>query len=516
MVPTAATPTQVVIVVFSLDLVVVTAPPTTPTVVTPPLSVSERARSVQPEGRFTGSVKHFTLATPPNSTLSQAPLSRLYSSPEAQQVYKWLCSYSAGNPSTSSASHNVTRMNFRAVRSDDFDLHLQTLSTKNTQFEHQASSLNLASRDLSIAVQSMDVEVRYWVEESIDFKVVHFLYVKNQSLEDLLLIFKVWGVTCFVNFQLLPRPLFITGAPTSLPNDHYSSLTINIFFLWSPIQRRLLYTAPTEAISCIISEIKTCRMASISVIAVSDELMILKDKKVLYFKFHLVLLCLCTCGSPSRPPNRVSLVISPPLLHFIYTEPRRTVTTNINSRIRVLGSTLSDQGDLMELSSYAVVLTSTASPSSPNCLLHISVRVDMMGCLAKSRHLRPFGYYCARVWIHQNFSLLLHPCVSITIRHLKHRWFFTKSALQSPTHFRELGLSSVTIHYDCQTLIRAIFNKSQIKEIYGVQQDIISFLSYFVSFSFRFIPRFQNRDVNLLVKQTLKVHHCRSSFCFVG
>ncbi|KAJ4871353.1 Uncharacterized protein Rs2_44564 [Raphanus sativus] len=96
--------------------------------------------------------------------------------------HHWLCSYSAGNPSTSSVSQNVTRMNFRSVRSDDFDLHLQTLSTKNTQFEHQASSLNLVTRALSIVVQSMDVEVRYWVEESIDFKVVPFLYAtKSES-----------------------------------------------------------------------------------------------------------------------------------------------------------------------------------------------------------------------------------------------------------------------------------------------------------------------------------------------
>ncbi|WZZ86437.1 hypothetical protein YC2023_115016 [Brassica napus] len=70
-------------------------------------------------------------------------------------------------------------------------------------------------------------------------------------------------------------------------------------------------------------------------------------------------------------------------------------------RIGVLDSTLSDQGDLMELSSYAVVLASTASPSSPNSFLLVAleihlvspgsligVRADLtcvMGCLAKSR-----------------------------------------------------------------------------------------------------------------------------------
>ncbi|CAN6994993.1 unnamed protein product [Brassica oleracea var. botrytis] len=39
--------------------------------------------------------------------------------------------------------------------------------------------------------------------------------------------------------------------------------------------------------------------------------MILKDKKVLYLKMHLILICLRTSGSPSRPPNGVFLVISP-------------------------------------------------------------------------------------------------------------------------------------------------------------------------------------------------------------
>lgn len=75
------------------------------------------------------------------------------------------------------------------------------------------------------------------------------------------------------------RPLFVIGA--SLPNDHYSFLTVDILLPWSISQRRRLYTAPTEPISCIISEPKTCRMASISVIGVSVQLMILKDKKVL-------------------------------------------------------------------------------------------------------------------------------------------------------------------------------------------------------------------------------------------
>lgn len=101
----------------------------------------------------------------------------------------------------------MKRMNFRSVSSDVSDLHLQTLSTKNTQFKNQTSSLNLAARALSIVVQDMDVEVSFWVEENINFKLVSFQYTTNQSLEDWLLIFKVSGVTCFVDGQLLPMYL---------------------------------------------------------------------------------------------------------------------------------------------------------------------------------------------------------------------------------------------------------------------------------------------------------------------
>ncbi|CAN6969453.1 unnamed protein product, partial [Brassica oleracea var. botrytis] len=173
-----------------------------------------------------------------------------------------LCSYSAGNPCPSSVSHDVKRMNFRYMSSEVSNLYLQTRSTKNTQFEHQVSYLNLASRVLSIVVQDMDVEVSFWVEESINFKLVSFQYSTNQSLEDWLQIFKVLGVTCFVDVQLLPMylisvsfssahwllylgniPLLVTG--TSLPNDHYSFLTVDILLPWSITQRRRLYTAST-------------------------------------------------------------------------------------------------------------------------------------------------------------------------------------------------------------------------------------------------------------------------------
>ncbi|KAH0856996.1 hypothetical protein HID58_085257 [Brassica napus] len=86
--------------------------------------------------------------------------------------------------------------------------------------------------------------------------------------------------------------LLVSGA--SLLNDHYRFFTVNILLLW---------------------------MASISVIGVSCQLMLLKDKKVLYLKIHLVLFHLRISGSPYRPANGVFLVISPsPLMHFMFIE----------------------------------------------------------------------------------------------------------------------------------------------------------------------------------------------------
>ena len=86
---------------------------------------------------------------------------------------------------------------------------------------------------------------------------------------------------------------------------------------------------------------------------------------------------------------------------FLFGEMAFYVMPDEFYRIGVLDSTLSDQGDLMELSSYAVVLASTASPSSPNIFLLVALEIHLvspgsligvkadltclMGCLAKSR-----------------------------------------------------------------------------------------------------------------------------------
>ncbi|KAF3505599.1 hypothetical protein F2Q69_00008334 [Brassica cretica] len=70
------------------------------------------------------------------------------------------------------------------------------------------------------------------------------------------------------------------------------------------------------------------------------------------------------------------------------------------------------------------------------------------------------------------------------------------------------GVQSTTVFSDCQTLIRAIVNKSQIKEVYGVLQDIDRLSSLFVSICFQFISRSQNRETDFLAKQALQAHCC--------
>ena len=62
--------------------------------------------------------------------------------------------------------------------------------------------------------------------------------------------------------------------------------------------------------------------------------------------------------------------------------------------------------------------------------------------------------YCTRVWTRQIFSLLHHRCVCITIRRLKHQRFFTESTLRSPAPFlvpgtivQECGLARSDLYY---------------------------------------------------------------------
>uniref|UniRef100_M4DXZ8 Uncharacterized protein n=1 Tax=Brassica campestris TaxID=3711 RepID=M4DXZ8_BRACM len=64
-------------------------------------------------------------------------------------------------------------------------------------------------------------------------------------------------------------------------------------------------------------------------------------------------------------------------------------------------------------------------------------------------------YYCARVWMRQIFTLLCLRCASITIRRLKHRRFFTDSVLQSPSFsliaratVQECGFASSDCYYN--------------------------------------------------------------------
>ncbi|XP_018488051.2 uncharacterized protein LOC108858662 [Raphanus sativus] len=75
----------------------------------------------------------------------------------------------------------------------------------------------------------------------------------------------------------------------------------------------------------------------------------------------------------------------------------------------------------------------------------------------------------------------------------------------------EERIPSIRVLSDCQTLIRAIVNKNQIKEIYGVLQDIDALSSLFSSVSFQHISRSQNRDADFSAKQLLKAHYLLSS-----
>ena len=66
-----------------------------------------------------------------------------------------------------------------------------------------------------------------------------------------------------------------------------------------------------------------------------------------------------------------------------------------------------------------------------------------------------------------------------------------------------LDITSIRVCSDCQTLIRAIQNRHQIKEIFGIVSDIMQISSAFASISFSFVPQSENRKADLLAKQAL-------------
>ncbi|KAF3562880.1 hypothetical protein DY000_02017040 [Brassica cretica] len=81
---------------------------------------------------------------------------------------------------------------------------------------------------------------------------------------------------------------------------------------------------------------------------------------------------------------------------------------------------------------------------------------------------------------------------------------------QGITEALRLGLTSISVHSDCATLIRAISSDSQIKEIYGVLQDIKNLSSHFHSISFLHVARSQDIDADELAKRALKAHSVSS------
>lgn len=75
-----------------------------------------------------------------------------------------------------------------------------------------------------------------------------------------------------------------------------------------------------------------------------------------------------------------------------------------------------------------------------------------------------------------------------------------------------LEIPNLQICSDSQTLIRAINNKMQDKEIYGILNDIHQISSVFGSISFSFLPRQQNKEADELAKRTLQF--ASFQFCY--
>ena len=65
---------------------------------------------------------------------------------------------------------------------------------------------------------------------------------------------------------------------------------------------------------------------------------------------------------------------------------------------------------------------------------------------------------------------------------------------------------SLSIQSDSKTLINSIINRSPAPELYGVVADILCISAAFESVSFRWIPREENTNADLLAKQVLSVN----------
>lgn len=71
-------------------------------------------------------------------------------------------------------------------------------------------------------------------------------------------------------------------------------------------------------------------------------------------------------------------------------------------------------------------------------------------------------------------------------------------------HAASLEITSIRVCSDNQTLIRAINQQQQVKEIIGIVTDILKFASTFVNFSASHLSRDLNRETDQLAKSTLR------------
>ncbi|KAF3552156.1 hypothetical protein DY000_02002691 [Brassica cretica] len=69
-----------------------------------------------------------------------------------------------------------------------------------------------------------------------------------------------------------------------------------------------------------------------------------------------------------------------------------------------------------------------------------------------------------------------------------------------------LGIVSLSVQANSKILITSIINRSLVPELYGVVADILCISAAFESLSFRWIPREENTNDDLLTKQVLSVN----------
>lgn len=156
---------------------------------------------------------------------------------------------------------------------------------------------------------------------------------------------------------------------------------------------------------------------------------------------------------------------------------------------------------------WQLAQSNQAKPPSPRLLIpHPAAPISTTTCLTdaawKDASLAGLG------WIFQNHPGLQNPHGSATESNvLSPLMAEALATLKAVKVAIESGLSHLHFASDSQMLVKALNLKLHPKELHGIQYDILSLSSRYISCSFNFIPRDLNYQADCLAKEALRMFY---------